>query len=77
MQDIQFSTFSAECILISARLLPIEGNSTTLYQSMKWSFVVYSLTTYRTHQSSRERREFIIQNALMHKILMKILHNLS
>jgi len=74
MQDIQYSTFSAECILISALLLPVEGDSTTLYQSTKWSFVAYSLTTYRTHQSSRERREFIIQKALMHKILMKILH---
>jgi len=58
--------------LISALRLPVEGNSTTLYQSMKRSIVAY-----RTHQSSKERREFIIQNALMHKILMKILHNLS
>ena len=77
MQDMQYSTFIAECILISALLLPVEGNSTTLYQSTKWTFVAFSLTTYRTRQSSRERREFIIQNALMHKILMKILHNLS
>jgi len=77
MQDTQYSTFSAECILISALLLPVEGNSTTLYQSTKRSFVAQSLTTFRTHQSSRERREFIIKNAVMHKILMKILHNLS
>jgi len=74
MQDKQYSTFTADCISISALILPVEDNSTALYQNTKWSFVVYSLMTFRTHQSSRLRRDFIIQNALICKILMQILH---
>ena len=75
MQGMQYSTFTVECILISALTLPVEVNSTALYQSKQWTFC--SIQFEDIHNSRRLSKEFIIQNTLMHKFLIEILHDLS